>query len=498
MKIFIYLCIVKLNIYKMMEQAFIGRQEEVARLKKYAQSNQAEFVAVYGRRRVGKTYLINHVFHGQLAFSMTGIIGGKRVAQLQVFVDAMDIYGNPVEQPDNWQEAFRLLRHYLMDRLADDRPCVVFIDELPCFDTRKSDFLEALGHFWNSWASLQPQMMLIVCGSATSWMMENVIDTHGGLHNRITHEIHLKEFTLREEEEYLTARGFHWDRDMVLQTYMVMGGIPYYLSLLDTDLSLAQNIDKLFFDPDGEMYREFDRLYRTLFSTPEPYIAIIEALFSKKKGLTRTEIAQAIGVDANGRLTRMLRNLVDCDLVRFYPVKEKRLSTRNGLYQLVDFFSLFYFQFMQGVNNDSQYWTKNMHTPKIATWRGLTFERVCMTHIQQIKHALGIDGISTTFYSWRATDEQDRDAELGNAQIDIVIDRADNMANVCEAKYSETPYAIDKEEYNKFLNRMQRFQQSTNHKGGLIPTFITSAGLARNSYAERLGAKAIDLDHLIK
>ena len=481
-----------------MEQIIIGRQEEIGRLNKYVQSDQAEFVAIYGRRRVGKTYLVNHVFKGRFAFSMTGIIGGKKGAQLQAFVDAMDLYGNPIAIPDNWQEAFRLLRHFLTNHLKKDSPCIVFIDELPCLDTHKSGFVEALGHFWNSWASLQPQMMLIVCGSATSWMMENVIDAHGGLHNRITHEIHLKEFTLREEEEYLAYRGFHWDRDMVLQAYMVMGGIPYYLSLLDTDLSLAQNIDKLYFDPDGEMYREFDRLYRTLFSTIEPYIAIIRKLFNKKKGLTRTEIAQSLDIDANGRLTKMLRNLVDCDLVRFYPVKEKKLSARNGLYQLVDFFSLFYLQFMQGVNNDNQYWTKNLHTPKISTWRGLSFEKVCMTHIRQIKHALGIDGISTTFYSWRATDVEGQNRNKGNAQIDIVIDRADRMTNICEAKYSELPYAIDKEEFDKFMNRMMRFKQSTNHRGGLIPTFITSAGLQRNSYSEHLGVKVIGLDDLFK
>ena len=481
-----------------MKQVIIGRQEEIGRLNKYAKSDQAEFIAIYGRRRVGKTYLVNHVFKGRLAFSMTGIIGGKRDAQLQAFVDAMDIYGTPISQPDNWQEAFRLLRHFLEARLVKDRPCIVFIDELPCFDTRKSGFIEALGHFWNSWASLQAQMKLIVCGSATSWMMENVIDNHGGLHNRITHEIHLREFTLKEEEEYLAYRGFHWDRDLVLQTYMVMGGIPYYLSLLDTDLSLAQNIDKLFFDPDGEMYREFDRLYRTLFSTPEPYIAIVHELFKKKKGLTRTEIARAVGVDSNGRLTKLLHNLVDCDLVRFYPVKEKKLSTRNGLYQLMDFFSLFYLQFMKGVNNDYQYWTKNLHTPKISTWKGLTFEKVSMTHMPQIKHALGVDGISTTFYSWRATDADGQNMNQGNAQIDIVIDRADQMTNICEVKYSELPYAIDKEEFDKFMNRMMRFKQSTNHRGGLIPTFITSAGLQRNNYSERLGVRAIDLDDLFK
>ena len=472
-------------------QQFIGRRNEIERLNKYAQSNQAEFIAVYGRRRIGKTYLINNVFRSRLAFSMTGIIEGNKHTQMQAFIEAMDLFGNHVECPANWHEAFRTLRHFLVPRIKPGEPCIIFIDELPCFDTRKSDFIEALGHFWNSWASLQPEIKLLVCGSATSWMMDNVIDSHGGLHNRITHEIHLREFTLAEEEEYLISKGFHWDRNLVLQTYMVMGGVPYYLSLLDRDLSLAQNIDALFFNPDGEMHREFHRLYKTLFSTPDPYITIIEALFNKKKGLTRNEIADTLQTNANGRLSKMLRNLVDCDIIRFYPTKQKKLSTRNGLYQLMDFFSLFYLQFMKGTINDAQFWTKNMHAPKINAWRGLTFERICMTHIDQIKYALHIDSISTTFYSWRSAHQTDR-----NAQIDIVIERADKMTNICEVKYSEVPYYISKDEYNKYLNRMAAFKQETNNRGGIIPTYITSSGLARNNYSDNLGLKALSINDL--
>ena len=321
--------------------------------------------------------------------------------------------------------------------------------------------------------------------------MDNVIDSHGGLHNRITHEIHLREFTLAEEEEYLISKRFRWDRNLVLQTYMVMGGVPYYLSLLDRDMSLAQNIDALFFNPDGEMHREFHRLYKTLFSTPDPYITIIEALFKKKKGLTRNEIADALQTNANGRLSKMLRNLVDCDIIRFYPTKQKKLSTRNGLYQLMDFFSLFYLQFMKDTINDAQFWSKNMHTPKINTWRGLTFERICMTHIDQIKHALRIDSISTTFYSWRSAHQTNR-----NAQIDIVIERADNMTNICEAKYSEIPYSISKDEYNKYLNRMAAFKQETHNRGGIIPTYITSGGLVQNNYSDNLGLKDLSINDL--
>lgn len=469
----------------------IGRKNEIERLNKYAQSNQAEFIAVYGRRRVGKTYLINNLFRSRLAFSMTGIIEGNKHAQMQAFINAMDLYSNNVERPANWHEAFRMLRHFLIPQIKPGEPCIIFIDELPCFDTRKSDFIEAFGHFWNTWASQQPEIKLLVCGSATSWMMDNVIDSHGGLHNRITHEIHLREFTLAEEEEYLISKGFHWDRNLVLQTYMVMGGVPYYLSLLDRDMSLAQNIDALFFNPDGEMHREFHRLYKTLFSAPDPYITIIETLFKKKKGLTRNEIADTLQTNANGRLSKMLHNLVDCDIVRFYPTKQKKLSTRNGLYQLMDFFSLFYLQFMKGTINDAQYWTKNMHTAKINTWRGLTFELICMTHIDQIKRVLHIDSINTTFYSWRSALQTDR-----NAQIDIVIERADKITNICEVKYSEVPYYISKDEYNKFINRMAAFKQETQYRGGIIPVYITSAGLARNNYSDNLGLKNLSVDDL--
>ena len=470
----------------------IGRKDEIARLKKYAQSTQAEFVAVYGRRRVGKTFLVNYVFGGNFAFSMTGIIDGGKESQMHAFVEAMDQYNNVINTPKDWFEAFRLLRHFLSKKIDNNKPCIVFIDELPCFDTRKSNFVEALGHFWNSWASLQPNLKLIVCGSATSWMMDNVIDSHGGLHNRITHEIHLREFTLAEVEVFLRYKGCKWNRDLVLQSYMVMGGIPYYLGLMDNELSLAQNIDKLCFDYDGEMRREFHRLYKTLFASPEPYISIVETLFKKKKGLTRTEIAKNIGVNSNGRLTILLRNLVDCDIVKFYPTKHLKISSRNGLYQLMDFFSLFYLYFMKAEINDPHFWTKNMRTPKISTWLGLTFEKVCMAHIEQIKHALRIDEISTIYYSWRSS----QSSTPRRAQIDLVIERADKMINICEAKYSDVSYTLDKEEYDKFINRVAAYKSETKFNGGVIPTFITSGDMTRNSYYDILGVKHISIDDL--
>lgn len=477
-----------------MQKKIIGRKEEIKLLNKYATSSKAEFVALYGRRRVGKTFLVNYVFKDKFTFSMTGILDGDKNAQLHAFTDALDLYGHPITKaPKNWYEAFQILRHFLTEKMKNGEPCIVFIDELPCFETHKSNFVNALGYFWNSWASLQDNLLLIVCGSATSWMMKNVIDNHGGLHDRITHEMHLKEFSLHETEEYLLSFGFPWDRMLTLQTYMVMGGIPYYLSLLDPLESLAQNIDRLYFHANGEMRREFHRLYKTLFASPEPYIAIVEALFEKKKGMTRDEIAKAIKTNANGNLTKMLQNLVDCDIIRFYHVRNKTVSSRNGLYQLLDFHSLFHLQFMKNQSTNEHFWIQSLNTPAINSWMGLSFERICLTHIPQIKRALRIDGIKSEYYSWRGIDPETQQ----QAQVDLIIERADRMINLCEAKYSEKPYLISKEEYEKYTTRIALFKQQSGFSGGIIPTFITANGLHRNAYSEHIIAQ-ITLDDLFE
>ena len=477
-----------------MQKKIIGRKEEIKLLNKYAASNTAEFVALYGRRRVGKTFLVNHVFKDRFTFAMTGILDGDKNAQLHAFTDALDLNGHPITKtPKNWYEAFQILRHFLTEKMKNGEPCIVFIDELPCFETHKSNFVNALGYFWNSWASLQDKLLLIVCGSATSWMMKNVIDNHGGLHDRITHEMHLKEFTLHETEEYLLSFGFPWDRMLALQTYMVMGGIPYYLSLLNPIESLAQNIDRLYFHANGEMRREFHRLYKTLFTSPEPYIAIVEALFEKKKGLTRDEIAKAIKTNANGNLTKMLQNLVDCDIIRFYHVRNKTVSSRSGIYQLLDFHSLFHLQFMKNQSTNEHFWIQSLNTPAINTWMGLSFERICLTHIPQIKRALRIDGIKSEYYSWRGIDSETQQ----QAQVDLIIERADRMINLCEAKYCEKPYILSKEEFDKYTTRIALFKQQSGFSGGIIPTFITANGLYRNAYSEHIIAQ-ITLDDLFE
>ena len=459
-----------------MEQV-IGRKKEIKLLTEYYNSGRAEFVAVYGRRRIGKTFLIRNLFQGDFAFEMSGSIDAPAEAQLSNFGYALREYGNPAQNlPANWTEAFEALKQLLKARLGGKR-LLVFIDELPCLDTRKSGFQQAFEHFWNGWAAYQREVMLVVCGSATSWMIANLIDSHGGLHNRITHEMYLASFTLGETEEMLQANGFAWTRLSILQIYSIMGGVPYYLSLLDKGQGVEANVDRLFFANHAELKREYDRLYVSLFKNSEIYMRVIEALATCKQGMTRKNIADKLRLPSGGTLTKVLRELVNCDFVRGYNTRERKIKQKDQIYQLTDLYTLFYMQFCHPASTDTAYWTHLMGKPRQNTWYGLAFERICMLHIPQIKHSLGIDQIHTEYYSWRSKES------VPAAQIDLLIERADNLVNLCEIKYSQAPYALTKEEDMRIRNRMADFVSETGIRHGILTTLITTFGVRQNPYS---------------
>lgn len=463
--------------------SLVGREKEISLLEKYINSENPEFIALYGRRRIGKTFLINTIFKGKLAFSLTGVIEGDFEEQIDAFVEALDVYGFSCgERPNNWMKAFSLLRKALTPKVESGETCIVFLDEIPCLDTHGSGFAKALGHFWNSWASLYDNFKLIVCGSATTWMIKNLIDSKGGLHNRITHEMKLQPFNLLECEKYLQSRNFLWPRNLILQAYMFTGGVAYYLSLFDNSESLVQNIDRVYFNETGELHREYKRLFKTLFNSADPYIKIIEILFKNKVGMNRKEIIASLGESKGGTLSEQLENLQECGFIRKYMVCEKGVIKQNGsIYQLVDLFSLFHLTFSNKTSGDENYWKNHLNTSIMNTWLGLSFEKVCLLHIQQIKQALKIDGISTQQYSWRSKNQ--------GAQIDMVIDRADGMINLCEMKYSEKDYALNEDEYSKFNNRCQTFVQENKVRKGIFPTLITASALKKNQYSESIAIK---------
>lgn len=457
---------------------FFGRQEEIAELKRYYESGKPEFIAIYGRRRVGKTFLVDSLFGSEYTFSTSGIIEGTQEEELNAFTEDLRRCGYKGRKPRSWLKAFEALRFLLEQKLVSGRRMVVFIDELPCLATPKSSLVKAVDRFWNTWGSKHAEVFLIVCGSATSWIIRNIIDNKGGLHDRITHEKHLFPFTLSETREYLRQSGFRWTDICVLQAYMILGGIPYYLNLLDRNKSLAENVDLLFFGKEAPLAREFDRLYKSLFNSPDKYKAIIKTLSGSRKGMTRGELAKKLKVNDNGHFGDTLEDLVNCDFIRYYNLKGKIVKATGGLYQLVDFYSIFHQTFLTKKVTDVHYWSNTLNTPIQNTWYGLAFERVAMAHIPQILKAIGVDRILTQYYSWRSTDSPQ------GAQIDLAIDRADGIVNLCEIKYSTGTYVISKEEFLKLNNRSEAFRRETGTKKGLFITFITTYGLEKNGYSD--------------
>lgn len=455
----------------------IGRKEEQQILHSAAQSENSEFVAVYGRRRVGKTYLIRETFGYKFTFQHTGLAKGNTKEQLFSFaISLRDAGYDDCPIPKSWLEAFSLLSTYLKN--STDEKKIVFLDELPWMDTPRSNFISAFEHFWNGWASARKDIVLIICGSATSWIINKVINDHGGLHNRVTKQIALQPFTLKECEMFAQSKGLEMSRYQLAECYMVFGGIPYYWSLLEKGLSLAQNIDKIIFAKNGKLSNEFNQLYASLFKSPEQYIDIVTALGKKKVGMTREEIIAATDKYSNGALSKVLDELEYCGFIRKYNGFDKK--SKQAIYQLIDNYTLFYFKFIQqNENNDEHFWSASIDSAMHRVWSGLAFERLCMAHTQQIKAALGIAGVLSNVYSWR----KEADETSDGAQIDLLIDRKDHVINLCEMKYSLSEYIIDAEYEQKLRNKKSAFINATNTRKAVHLTMVTTFGIKTNAHS---------------
>ena len=456
----------------------IGRKEEQQILRSAAQSENSEFVAVYGRRRVGKTFLIRETFGYKFTFQHTGLAKGNTREQLFSFaISLRDAGYDDCPIPKSWLEAFSLLATYLKN--STDEKKIIFLDELPWMDTPRSNFISAFEHFWNGWASARKDIVLIICGSATSWIINKVINDHGGLHNRVTKQIALLPFTLKECEMFAQSKGLEMSRYQLAECYMVLGGIPYYWSLLEKGMSLSQNIDKIIFAKNGKLSNEFNQLYASLFKSPEQYIDIVTALGKKKASMTREEIIAATDKYSNGALSKVLDELEYCGFIRKYNGFDKK--SKQAIYQLIDNYTLFYFKFIQqNENNDEHFWSASIDSAMHRAWSGLAFERLCMAHTQQIKAALDIAGVLSNVYSWR----KEADETSNGAQIDLLIDRKDQVVNLCEMKYSLSEYVIDAEYEQKLRNKKSVFIDTTNTKKAVHLTMVTTFGIKANAYSE--------------
>lgn len=461
----------------------IGRKQEIAELERLYNSDRPEFVAVYGRRRIGKTFLIKQVFKDRITFQHTGIspadLDGSRnqlKTQLESFYYSLLSHGlEGFKKPETWIEAFYQLQQLLV-KLDNGTRQVVFIDELPWMDTQRSGFLPAFENFWNGWCSSRDNIMLIVCGSATSWILGNLARSRGGLYGRLTDQIKLQPFTLQECEEYFTHHDILMSRYDITQSYMIFGGIPYYLSYFQKGYSLQQNTDRILFGNNPRLNDEFDRLFNAIFGNPGDCKKIVRLLATRHSGYTREQIAEKTGIPGGGGLSNTLKALAESDFITRYKPYGK--SRQGEYYKLIDNFCLFWIKYVEP-HNEPSFMTQNATSNILKTWRGVAFEEVCQQHIAQIRQALGISGVRTSVSAWTSTGDDDTDG----AQIDLIITRDDNIVNLCEMKFASETYHITKEEEAKLRNRIQALKKTLKVRQTIHLTMITTYGIAYGKYS---------------
>jgi uncharacterized protein len=476
-------------------EEILGRAEEKKLLAKMLGSKEAELIAIYGRRRVGKTFLIRNYYQQFMAFEFTGIHKASLSEQLSNFGRALQVaMGSPIPPatPTNWIQAFTFLSDYLEAKIRKE-PVVVLFDELPWIHTPKSGFLQAFGHWWNTWASRQPLIKVVICGSAASWMIDHIINDKGGLHNRVSGTIRLMPFTLGESEQYLVSRGIRLDRYQLLQLYMAIGGIPQYLKQVNKGESASQTIDRLCFARNGPLEKEFVNLYKSLFTNATYHEAIVKALSKKAKGMTRTEVIDACGFTTGGWTTQLFEELEESGFITQYIPFEK--TARDSIYKLTDEYSLFYLKFLENSRATGKgTWLRQSAGHSYKSWSGFAFETVCQKHVSQIKHALGIAGVYTESSAWRWIARKN---EPG-AQVDLLIDRQDHCINLCEMKFAAAEFTIDKKYAGELDKKVQVFREQTKTRKSIFLTMITTYGTRKNDHYTGRVLGEVTMDDLFK
>ncbi len=475
----------------------IGRIPEIHRLNKVYQSREAEFVVIYGRRRVGKTFLIRQFFEKKDCqfFKATGLQKGALKKQLFHFAEGLSetfMHGIQIAPPTSWEEAFRSLTQFIQNSNSKSKT-VIFLDELPWMATRRSGLMEALDYYWNRHWSANPNIILIVCGSSASWLIKNIIYNKGGLHNRCTCEIKLDAFNLKEANDYLASKSIKLNKNHVLELYMTLGGIPYYLKYIEPGLSAPENIQNIFFNKQAPLHDEFKKLFQSLFKGSEAYIELINLIAQKKEGQSRSTLETCAKLsDGGGRLTERLTQLVHTNFIQSFLSWDK---ARGEYYKVIDEFCLFHIYWLAATKMKKitpQHWLMQIQKPKYHVWAGYAFEAICHKHINQITKALKIK-TAESISAWRLNTR--KEGEEG-AQIDLLIDRSDDAITLCEIKYTEKPFVIDKQYAAALQKKIDIFKRVTQTKKLIFLAIISANGIKETLYSKKMVDGVVTLNDL--
>lgn len=480
----------------------IGRKKEIQILDRVWQSPDPEFLALYGRRRVGKTHLIRQYFSGKgLYLEASGSKDKPMKAQIENFMKALSTtfyHGIKIKTPNTWDEAFEILTKNLVS-VGTSKKVIIFLDELPWMSTQRSGLLQSIDYYWNLHWSKMKHLIFITCGSAASWMLEKLIYAKGGLHKRITRKILLEPYNLKETLEFLSSRAIHLNHKQVLDIYMAIGGIPFYLKAIQKGLSAAQVIDEICFDKNGLLYNEFENLFESLFSQAEANLLIVKEIVKHGNCLSRDEIIKYTGLQSGGTLKKRLRELEVSGFIQgFTPYGKKK---RDHYFRVIDEFSLFHLKWLapklQSYGyQEEHYWQQQVKAPSVLSWKGQAFENVCLKHLSEIKNGLNLTHVLCKIGSWRFIPKAGSKEQ--GAQIDLLFDREDGVITLCEIKYSEHPFSIDKDYANQLMKKVTVFEKHFSTKKQIFLALIATQGLKKSIWSENLVAQSISLESLFK
>lgn len=466
----------------------IGREQEINKLNEIKDKKDASLIAIYGRRRIGKTFLIRNYFKDEIIFEITGLYKGTPKDQLENFRNELDKNFNFLETKkiNTWLAAFQVLENVIKSNELKKKR-VVFIDEFPWIASKGSKFLMAFENFWNQFASQQKNLIIVICGSAASYMVKNIIKNKGGLHNRLTESIRLLPFTLKETASYLKANQVKYSLYDIAQLYLIIGGVPHYLNKIKPTESVAQNIDRLCFQQNGELAIEFNMLFASLFDNSEKHLLIVKTLATSLRGLTRNELLEKTGLPSGGDTSSKLEELIQSGFMEEYTFYKNKSHLKR--YRLTDEYSQFYLKYIsKNKQNGPGTWINIQKSQSFKSWSGFSFENLCLKHLQSIKKALGVASIYTQSSSWNNK----------NAQIDLLIERDDNIINLCEIKFLNNDYQLSKNDYSNIKNKLFEFEKDTKTRKTIFVTLITTFGLKPNEYSNELINKTITLKDLFK
>ncbi len=470
----------------------VGRKQEKDTFKHCLAGTESKLIALYGRRRVGKTFLVRKYFQSKIRFEVAGLHNAEMKDQLAHFASTLAKYGwleASLHTPLSWQAAFDMLERFI-NSMEGKQKKVIFLDELPWFDTPRSKFLVAFENFWNSYCTKRSDIICVICGSAASWMIKKILKNKGGLHNRVSEKIRLTQFNLHEVELFLKQKGIKWSQYDIAQLYLTTGGVPYYLDAVRRGESVVQFVNRACFTKDGILADEYKVLFGSLFDNSERHYQIVEALNDKKSGLSRKEIIEKTNMLSGGTLTNSLNELEESGFIE--AIVPYQGNKTKSLYKLVDNFIIFYLKFIkEPTPGGGRNWAHIITSQSWSSWSGLAFERLCFAHISQIKKALKLDAIESVVAPWAKSDSTE------GAQIDMLIDRADRVVNVCEIKFAKADFTIDKDYAKRLRNKIHLFSaMPANKRKNIFLTMISTFGVTQNEYYHELVQGEVVLEDL--